>query len=368
MIPIPPAISATLSLVRAASVKVPNGPSATTRVPGLIEPTRAREVPEVLHRDAERLAVGRLGERERVCGPPASGCEEAPEEELPGLCAQAVDVGAADAQGRHARPLGDDLDDAQPVAEGAHERDDDAVAHEQRQRRDVERAPVVRGRLGDDELVAGRDLVEPRERDACVCEQVDGVPPLVAQAPAHDHERRHDDRDHQRGADRRRDHPGVEAVSEHAGELLRQRQAVEQCVAVDREDDVSEDEVERRVAVPAMPRRQPVEAEQPLEHRQPREQHDLDQREVCPEQAGDAADAREQVGRRPRMGIAAVPPEPDDHGRVPRHDQPDERDGGAARQARNARPPRRQRLDDGRLAHPVPTGKHGFLGAAYDGG
>ena len=35
VIPIPPATSSTFSCVREASVKTPNGPSATTRVPGV---------------------------------------------------------------------------------------------------------------------------------------------------------------------------------------------------------------------------------------------------------------------------------------------------------------------------------------------
>ena len=48
VIPIPPAISSDLSRRRAAPVKTPNGPSASTRVPGLIAANRALWSPSAL--------------------------------------------------------------------------------------------------------------------------------------------------------------------------------------------------------------------------------------------------------------------------------------------------------------------------------
>ena len=109
-------------------------------------------------------------------------------------------------------PFGHDLGDAQPVPQRAAERHEHAEDDEHDERGDVERAPVVGGGAVEDELVAGRDLVEPRERDACVRQQVHDVPPLVAEPAPHDHERGRDDGDQHPRADGRGDHPGVDAA------------------------------------------------------------------------------------------------------------------------------------------------------------
>src|SRR6266481_27607 len=68
----------------------------------------------------------------------------------------------------------------------------DAKDDEQRERRDVERRPVVRRDAVEHELVPGRDLMEPGERDRRIRGEVNGVPPLVAKAAAHDDDRRDD--------------------------------------------------------------------------------------------------------------------------------------------------------------------------------
>ena len=115
-------------------------------------------------------------------------------------------------EGNRAGTLVDDLDDAHAEAERVHDRNEHAVGEEERERREVEPAPVVGGEAVEDELVAGRDLVEPCERDRHVHREVDCVPGLVAHVPADDHDRAHDDSDEQGGADRGGDHPGIDAT------------------------------------------------------------------------------------------------------------------------------------------------------------
>ena len=81
VIPIPPATSSTFSRVRASSVNVPSGPSATTRVPDAVgEPGGVvAEILTVIRSDRPSGAA----ERENGCADqhPAA-VEEAPEEEL----------------------------------------------------------------------------------------------------------------------------------------------------------------------------------------------------------------------------------------------------------------------------------------------
>src|SRR5207253_5021073 len=115
------------------------------------------------------------------------------------------------------------------------------------------------------ELVAGRDLVEPRERDRRVRRDVNGVPPFVPESAARDDDRREDDDDEEDGSDRRGDHPGVDPASEHRADLPGDRDLVELGVAPHGEEDVRQYEVETSVAVPPMPGRQPVEADEALE-------------------------------------------------------------------------------------------------------
>ena len=295
---------------------------------------RAAVIAERLHGDPQRPPVGRRGERERMRAPPAARREEAPDEELAGARAQPVETAAGDPDGDDARPLVDDGGDAQPVAEHVDERDDDAEDDEERERRDVERPPVVGGDRVEHELVAGRDLVEPAERDPRVREEVHGVPPLVAQPPPHDDVRGADDGDEQAGADGGGDHPRVDAAAEHRRDLLADGELVHLRVAPDAEEHVRDDEVDRRVPVPAVPDGEPVEADEPLDERQAREQDHLDEREVGAEETRDAGDARQRLAGGRRVEVAAVGPEPDDAAGVAEDERPDEREPGGPVHAR----------------------------------
>ena len=189
VIPIPPATSSTFSWRREASVKTPNGPSATTRVPGL-EPIDLRRVAaEVLDRDAERLAVGRRRERERQRRPPEALGQEAPAEELARRGAHLVEPAARRCAARR-RP-GPSFTTSEirsrwrnALMSGTATRQATSTSVE-----DVEAAPVPLGRRDVDQVVPGRDLVEPAERDAGVRGDVDRVPELVGDAPAHEDER-----------------------------------------------------------------------------------------------------------------------------------------------------------------------------------
>ena len=99
---------------------------------------------------------------------------------------------------------------------------------------------------------------------------------------------------------------------------------------------MGDDEVDARVAVPAMPHGETIEPDEPLEHGEPCEQDDLDQREVGTEKTGETARARQLVAGRVRMQVSAVHPEPDDHDGVAHDDGSQQRradsaqNGGAA--------------------------------------
>ena len=202
---------------------------------------------------------------------------------------------------------------------------------EQPERDEIEGAPVVSSGVVEHQLVAGRNLVEPGERDPGVRGEVHRIPGLVAQAAPDDHDGGDDHGDEQERPDGRRDHPGIDPTAEHRRDLLRQRDLVHQRVAPDGEDDVREHEVKRRVAVPAVPDAEPVEADEPLQPGQPREQEHLDQRRVGGEQPGDAGERGQQLAGGEVLGdVAAVHPEVDDRGGVARENGPEKARGQRA--------------------------------------
>jgi hypothetical protein len=143
--PIPPAIRTTaLSRRRAASVKVPNGPSATTRVPGRISAIRLVKSPSaltVIRRESPRGA----SEIENGCD--AHQRPRARNRHRKNWPAQAWRRWSppGDPQRDDAGALVHHVGHAQPVAERVHHRRDDAKGDQQQQGRDVESAPVVGG-------------------------------------------------------------------------------------------------------------------------------------------------------------------------------------------------------------------------------
>jgi hypothetical protein len=98
-----------------------------------------------------------------------------------------------------------------------------------------------------------------------------------------DHDRGHRNEHEQREADRRCDHSLQEVVGDQLPELVEEADVTVDRVAVDGEHGVGDDEREARVAVPAMPDGQPVEARDPSEEGQPREQEHLHECEVSAE-------------------------------------------------------------------------------------
>ena len=253
--------------------------------------------------------------------PPVTAGEEAPEEELAGLRVHAVELATADAERGHAGPLLDDVDDPHPVPERRDERGEHAPG-EGGERDKGEDPPVPRRAGVQREVAAGRDLVEPGERDARVRRQVHRVPELVGESPPHDHERAPADREEQERTDRRGDHAGERSAPHHCPELVAERAVRRHRVALDLQHDVDDHEVDAEVAVPAVPLRQAVEAGEPLEHRQPREQHDLHEREIRADETGEPGRPREQVGRRVHGEIAVVDPDPDEGADVAEVDRP----------------------------------------------
>ena len=191
----------------------------------------AREVAEVLHGDPERAAVGSSRQGERMRPPPVAAREEPPEEELSRLRAQPVEPTPRHVERHDARAFRHDVGDAKAEAQRVERRLAEAEHDEHGKRRDVEAPPVVGGDRVEHELVAGRDLVEPTERDARVGGEMHEVPRLVSQPSAHDHDRARDDGDEAGRADRRRDHPGIDAAPDHRRDLLPEREVVHLRVA-----------------------------------------------------------------------------------------------------------------------------------------
>ena len=60
---------------------------------------------------------------------------------------------------------------------------------------------------------------------------------------------------------------------------------------------MGEHQVDDRVAGPAVPDGQPVEADEPLEERQPGEQEHLDQRQVAGQERGEAAHPEQELSK-----------------------------------------------------------------------
>src|SRR5213593_3404155 len=113
--------------------------------------------------------------------PPAVAVEETPEKELPCAHVQPVEPATGDPQRDDAVPLADDLGDAQAVPERLRERRGEAETNEQAERDEIERTPVIGCDTVENELVARRNLVEPRQRNPCVRSEMHRVPRLVAQ-------------------------------------------------------------------------------------------------------------------------------------------------------------------------------------------
>ena len=193
----PPAIRTTFSRRRAAAVKTPNGPSATTRVPGATSASRLEKSPSALTVmrserpsgaresengcDAHQRPFVRKRQRKNWPGRASSRSSRRPSirsETTPGPSAI---TSATRRRKRNACTI------------GASSR----KTTSERDRREGERAPVVGRDAVEHELVAGRDLVEPGERDPRIRQEVHGVPGLVAEAAPHDHDRGHDDGDEQ---------------------------------------------------------------------------------------------------------------------------------------------------------------------------
>ena len=128
--------------------------------------------------------------------------------------------------------------------------------------------------------------------------QMHGVPELVRQSCTRDRERAPRDRQQQHGADGGSDHAGERTLADHHPELARERTMRRHRVSPDLQHDVHDHEIDAEVAVPAVPVRQAVEAGETLEHRQPREQNDLHEREIRSDQPRQAGGAGEHVARR----------------------------------------------------------------------
>jgi hypothetical protein len=93
-------------------------------------------------------------------------------------------------------------------------------------------------------------------------------------------------------------------------------------------------EADAQVAVPAVPAGQPVETGDPLERRQPRQQDDLDEREVAADQPREGGKPREEIGGAVRRQVVVCDPEPAEEGDVAEVDRPGDKEREAVRGAR----------------------------------
>ena len=101
------------------------------------------------------------------------------------------------------------------------------------------------------------------------------------------------DDDEQREAGGRRDHARI--AGDQPLHLRGQRDPVADRVAGGDQRGVAQQQRQAELAVDAVPPHQPVEPDEAVQHRQPREQQQLDEHEVGAEQPGDPPEAREQA-------------------------------------------------------------------------
>src|SRR5438270_14080256 len=94
---------------------------------------------------------------------PAVARQEAPDEELPGMRIEPIEIASLDVERDDAGPFGDHVGDPKPMTKRVDDGHGDAEDDEDGECCGVERAPVVGGRPVEDELVSGRNLVEPGE-------------------------------------------------------------------------------------------------------------------------------------------------------------------------------------------------------------
>src|SRR6266516_7737284 len=132
-----------------------------------------------------------------MCRPPALAVEKPPEEELAGAGVQAMERATCDSERDDAGRFANDLDDAQSMPEGSRERREHAKDDDRCERRGVQPTPVISSDVVVGELVPGRDLMEPGERDPPIRREVNRVPRLVAKATPDNHDRTDDDGDQQ---------------------------------------------------------------------------------------------------------------------------------------------------------------------------
>jgi len=123
----------------------------------------AGEVSKVLHRDTKRLPVRRSGERERMGLPYESRRKEAPEEELSGARCHSLEVAPSQPERHYSWSLDSHVCHLALVLEGKEERQEQPEHENEGQGYDVECRPAA-GRPGiEEKVVAGGQLVEPRE-------------------------------------------------------------------------------------------------------------------------------------------------------------------------------------------------------------
>ncbi len=180
VIPIPPAIRSAFGAPPCRCGEAAERALGDDPRPDRDRPHPRRVVARGLDADPERPPVRRGRERERMRRPPEPTGEEAPEEELARAGSEAVEAAARHPDRRDGRPLRDHLGDSQPEAQRRHDRSEHAE-REQRERAEEQDAPVGRGVRVERrvDVAAGRDLVEPGERDRRVGRQVHRVPELV---------------------------------------------------------------------------------------------------------------------------------------------------------------------------------------------
>ena len=213
--------------------------------------------------------------------------EEPPQEELPRLRAELIEPAAAQIDRHDARRLVRTSRTRKSCRALNHTGRPDPPREQRAEHGDVERDPPHTRDAVAAEVGADRELMRERERDREVRVQVDRVPRLPRELAARRARGRHAHCDQEPETDDRHEHVGI--VRDEVARLRDERHVAALRVPERREHGVPDQQPHRREAVPAVPHRQAIETDAPLEPRDARHQQQLEQHRVGTGERGELA-------------------------------------------------------------------------------
>jgi hypothetical protein len=222
--------------------------------------------------------------------------QEPPLQELAAGDRQPVQAPAAQQHAVRVRALRGDRDHAQAMAQRAPERQPDARAEHERERRDPQRGPPGARQRVADERRAGVDLVRERQEQRQVRVEVDRPPGLVGELRPREPVGGHAGGDQRDAPDGRREHARVRP--QQLAELVQQAVARRVGIADGDERPVRDQQVQRPWTEPAVPAHEAVLADRALERSEARHQDDDHHHGVGRGEAGDPAGGGRHAARR----------------------------------------------------------------------